>query len=41
MEEELKEELNDLVKEMYSQDDETMYWGRKLLEILRKHKIGD
>ena len=41
MDENLKKELNELVKELYSNSDESMFWGRKLLAILRKYGIGE
>lgn len=37
----LAKELNQLIREMYAEGDESMAWGRKLLAILRRYGIGE
>lgn len=37
----LVRDLNAVVSEMYSQDDEVVEYARRLLAVLRRHQIGE
>jgi hypothetical protein len=37
----LVKDLNEVVRKMYAEGNEIMFWGREILAVLKRHKVGE